>query len=126
MECRQQDQITIPSQIDIETQVLDLSGNNIQVLPREVFARDGLINLQKLRLSRCRIGQIDPSAFRGLTNLVELDLSENLLTAVPIATFAGDKKDSRHRIGELHFQADCKTSAKLPKQKQKKRERDLC
>jgi Leucine-rich repeat (LRR) protein len=58
-------------------------------LPREVFARHGMLNLQRLYLSNCRIGQIDPTAFRGLTNLVELNLAGNLLTAVPTPTFAG-------------------------------------
>ena len=58
MECRDQNQISIPDQIDMETQVLDLSGNNLQILPREVFARHGLLNLQKLHLSGCNIGQI--------------------------------------------------------------------
>ena len=46
-------------------QVLDLGGNNLQILPREVFSRHGLLNLQKLKLSNCKIGQIDPTAFRG-------------------------------------------------------------
>ena len=90
MECRDAGQISIPDQIDVETQVLDLSGNNLQVLPREVFARHGLVNLQRLKLASCNLGQIDPSAFRGLTNLVELNLSGNLLTSVPTATFAGE------------------------------------
>ena len=89
MECRDKGQISIPEKVDIETQVLDLSGNNLQILPREVFSRRGLLNLQKLYLSNCKIGQIDPTAFRGLTNLVELNLSGNLLTSVPTATFSG-------------------------------------
>ena len=89
VECRNQDQISIPDQIDMETQVLDLSGNNLQILPREVFARHGLLNLQKLHLSDCKIGQIDPTAFRGLTNLVEINLAGNLLTTIPAATFSG-------------------------------------
>ena len=84
-----QNQISIPDEIDVETQVLDLSGNNLQILPREVFARHGLLNLQKLHLSDCKIGQIDPTAFRGLTNLVELNLAGNLLTSIPTATFSG-------------------------------------
>ena len=92
VECQDQGQISIPDSIDPETQVLDLSGNNLQILPREVFARHGLTNLQRLHLARCKIGQIDPSAFRGLTNLVELKLSGNLLTAVPTATFGGQLK----------------------------------
>ena len=89
MECRDQGQISIPDKLDIETQVLDLSGNNLQILPREVFSRHGMVNLQRLHLANCKIGQIDPTAFRGLTNLVELNLAGNLLTAVPTATFAG-------------------------------------
>ena len=90
VECRDQSQISIPDQIDMETQVLDLSGNNLQILPREVFARHGLLNLQRLHLADCRIGQIDQTAFRGLKNLVELNLAGNLLTSVPIATFSGN------------------------------------
>ena len=100
VECRDKGQISIPEKVDIETQVLDLSGNNLQILPREVFSRRGLLNLQKLFLSDCKLGQIDPTAFRGLTNLVELNLSGNLLTSVPTATFSGKKEtqggDTRH------------------------------
>ena len=102
VECRNQEQISIPDQIDVETQVLDLSGNNLQILPREVFARHGLLNLQKLHLANCKIGQIDPTAFRGLSNLVELNLAGNLLTTVPTATFSGKILGifySRHSIG---------------------------
>ena len=47
------------------------------------------MNLQRLHLSDCHLGQVDSTAFRGLTNLVELNLAGNLLTSVPIATFAG-------------------------------------
>ena len=95
MECVRQNQISIPDEIDMETQVLDLSGNNLQILPREVFARHGLLNLQKLHLSDCKIGQIDPTAFRGLTNLVELNLAGNLLTSIPTATFSGKTKTTK-------------------------------
>lgn len=87
VECMERGLITIPESVDSETQVLDLSGNNLQILPRETFVRSGLLNLQRVFLRRCRIGQIDDLAFRGLTNLIELDLSHNLLTAVPSATF---------------------------------------
>lgn len=87
VECVDQGIITIPAQVDPETQVLDMSGNNLQILPKEMFVRAGLLNLQRVYLRSCRIGQIDDRAFQGLTNLVELDLSENLLTSVPSATF---------------------------------------
>lgn len=87
VECADRALITVPTGVDPETQVLDLSGNNLQILPNETFVRAGLANLQKAYLRNCRIGQIDETAFRGLTNLVELDLSNNLLTAVPSYVF---------------------------------------
>lgn len=87
VECTERGLITVPASIDIETQVLDLSDNNLQILPRETFMKAGLLNLQRVFLRNCRIGQIDDLAFKGLTNLIELDLSHNLLTAVPSGTF---------------------------------------
>lgn len=87
VECADRALITVPTGVDPDTQVLDLSGNNLQILPNETFARAGLANLQKVYLRNCRIGQIDETAFRGLTNLVELDLSNNLLTSVPSHVF---------------------------------------
>ena len=88
VECIGRSLITIPEDLDTETQVLDMSGNNLQILPRDTFNRIGLANLQKIYLRSCRLGQIDSEAFNLLTNLVELDLSNNLLTAVPSAILA--------------------------------------
>jgi len=88
VECRDKSLITVPTGIDAATQVLDVSGNNLQILPESAFARVGLLNLQRVYMSRCRIGQIDGRALRGLTNAVEIDLSRNMLTAVPTATLA--------------------------------------
>lgn len=85
VECRQRGLITLPSNIDPQTQVLDLSGSNFQTLPREAFMRANLLNLQKVYLASCKIGHINESALHGLTNLVELDLSDNLLTDIPSA-----------------------------------------
>lgn len=87
VECIERQLINIPENIDPSTQVLDMSGSNLQVLPGETFQRAELLNLQRLFLRNCRLGQIDERAFEGLTNLIELDLSHNLLTSVPSATF---------------------------------------
>ncbi|XP_022904401.1 leucine-rich repeat-containing protein 24 [Onthophagus taurus] len=87
VECTDRGLIAIPTSLDVVTQVLDLSGNNLQILPRKAFVKAGLVNLQKIFLKNCRIGQIDDEAFNGLTNLIELDLSHNLLTDIPSGTF---------------------------------------
>lgn len=87
VECMDRALITVPEPVDPATQVLDLSGNNLQILPQEAFARTGLVNLQRVYLRNCNIGQIHDRAFKGLTNLVELDLSHNLLTQIPSNSF---------------------------------------
>ncbi|KAB0799671.1 hypothetical protein PPYR_07551 [Photinus pyralis] len=87
VECMDRELITIPESVDSATQVLNMSGNNLQILSRETFLRAGLLNLQRIFLRSCRIGQIDDLAFKGLTNLIELDLSYNLLTSIPSGTF---------------------------------------
>lgn len=87
VECIDRLLINIPDNMDPSTQVLDMTGSNLQVLPGATFKRAELLNLQKLFLRKCRLGQIDDKAFEGLTNLIELDLSDNLLTSVPAATF---------------------------------------
>ncbi|XP_065348074.1 leucine-rich repeat-containing protein 24 [Cloeon dipterum] len=87
VECIDHGLISIPDGIDAETQVLDMYNSNMQKLPREAFVRANLLNLQKVYLKKCRLGEIHNNAFKGLTNLVELDLSSNLLTYIPSATF---------------------------------------
>lgn len=88
VECKDRSLITVPEGIDAATQVLDVSGNNLQILSAGAFHRVGLLNLQRVYMSDCRIGQIDGRALRGLNNVVEIDLSRNMLTAVPSATFS--------------------------------------
>ena len=77
--------IDIPRQLDPSTQVLDLKHNNLQLLPRDAFVDTGLDHLQKLWLSHCKIKHLERGAFNMLNNLVELDLSYNLLRVVPTA-----------------------------------------
>ncbi|KAH8378327.1 hypothetical protein KR093_010740, partial [Drosophila rubida] len=73
----------IPQPLDAGTQLLDLSGNDIQTMPDDSFAAAQLLNLQKVYLVRCRLRLIERHAFRKLINLVELDLSHNQLAAIP-------------------------------------------
>lgn len=87
VECNDKGLIAIPESIDPETQLLDMSNNNLQTLPKETFVRAALLDLQKVYLRNCRIGQIDNRALRGLSNVVDLDLSYNLLTSVPTLIF---------------------------------------
>ncbi|XP_054004514.1 leucine-rich repeat-containing protein 4C-like [Hylaeus anthracinus] len=88
VECINRALTNIPEWVDPETQVLDASGNDIRTLPSNIFVRVRLTNLQRLYLRECRIDRIDSEALAGLTNLVELDLSHNLLTVVPDASFS--------------------------------------
>lgn len=86
-ECRQKNLHTLPAKIPPVMQVLDLSLNLIQRLPRRAFAKEGLTNLQRIFLRRCELVQIDNDALLELTNLVELDLSENRLRSIPSLIF---------------------------------------
>ncbi|XP_069945833.1 uncharacterized protein [Cherax quadricarinatus] len=81
--CRDAHFIDIPRGLDPSTQVLDLRHNNLRILPRDSFVYTGLVNLQKVWLNFCNLMRLEKGAFRMLNNVVELDLSNNLLRAVP-------------------------------------------
>ncbi|XP_064096059.1 uncharacterized protein LOC135207962 isoform X1 [Macrobrachium nipponense] len=81
--CPDAEFIDIPRRLDPSTQVLDLKRNNLQILPRDAFVDTGLVNLQKVWLTHCKLKHIDRGAFNKLANLVELDLSHNMLRSVP-------------------------------------------
>ncbi|XP_069161974.1 LOW QUALITY PROTEIN: uncharacterized protein [Procambarus clarkii] len=81
--CRDAHFIDIPRGLDPSTQVLDLRHNNLRILPRDSFVYTGLVNLQKVWLNFCNLMRLEKGAFRMLNNVVELDLSNNLLRTVP-------------------------------------------
>ncbi|KAF2366955.1 Immunoglobulin I-set [Trinorchestia longiramus] len=85
VECVNKGLSSLPTGLNPETQVLDFTGNALVILSREKFKILGLINLQRIYVSRCKLVQLDDAAFRGLSNLVELDLSNNELNMVPAA-----------------------------------------
>ncbi|XP_045103239.1 uncharacterized protein LOC123499384 isoform X1 [Portunus trituberculatus] len=86
--CPDAEFIDIPRGLDPSTQVLNLKHNNLQILPRDAFVDTGLVNLQKVWLNYCNLKHLDRGAFNMLANLVELDLSHNLLRAVPSEALA--------------------------------------
>ncbi|XP_008552787.1 leucine-rich repeat-containing protein 24 [Microplitis demolitor] len=88
VECVKRLLTSIPDEIDPETQVLDASDNDIKLLPSNIFIRVSLTNLQRVYLRNCRMEKIDNDALNGLTNLIELDLSNNRLTSVPSLSLA--------------------------------------
>lgn len=88
VECGDKFLADLPTGIDAGTQVLNFTGNNLQHLMSERFYKMGLINLQKIYLPRNQLSRIHDRAFRGLSNLVELDLSDNMLSAIPSETFS--------------------------------------
>lgn len=87
VECNNKDLLIIPEGMDSGTQVLEFNGNNLHALLDEKFLKMDLINLQRIYLAKCRIKIIGERTFKGLSNLVELDLSGNALDAVPTTTF---------------------------------------
>ena len=82
VDCSNQTLASIPTTVERNTQVLNVSGNDIPIFGRAHFSRLGLINLQRVSCARCNLVSVDPKAFLGLTNLVELDLSNNKLSEV--------------------------------------------
>lgn len=81
--CPNADFIDIPRGLDSTIQILDLRRNNLKILPHDAFLDTGLVNLQKVWLNNCKLKYIIDGAFRHLANLIELDLSENVLTTIP-------------------------------------------
>lgn len=86
--CQKANFIDVPRGLESSTQVLDLRHNNLRILPRDSFAYSGLLNLQKLWLNFCNIMWVEKRAFRKLTHVKELDLSNNFLRDVPSGAFA--------------------------------------
>lgn len=88
-DCTRGEFARIPEGLPSSTQVLDLTGNNFDILYDFTFQNKSLVNLQRLFIAKCSLSQVRPSAFAQLSNLVELDLSYNKLKDIPAAAFAG-------------------------------------
>jgi Leucine-rich repeat (LRR) protein len=75
---------------NVKSQLLSLilSGNLIQKIPSEINA---FTNLIELNLRANKISQITAATFNGLTELITLDVRDNIMSA-PIYTFKSNKK----------------------------------
>ncbi|XP_069140333.1 leucine-rich repeat and immunoglobulin-like domain-containing nogo receptor-interacting protein 1 [Argopecten irradians] len=69
--------LVVPQDIPNNTTVLDLSNNNLKVLKQDSFPQ--LLHLKKLNLQRNQLIRISPRAFDSVSNIDELDISDNKL-----------------------------------------------
>lgn len=91
---------TVPDTLDADMQVLNISGNAIQILAPDAFKTVGLINLQRIFMRNTQLRQVHRDAFRELIILVEVDLSENEIINLEPNTFHGNE---RLRLLALNF-----------------------
>ncbi|KAF5298530.1 hypothetical protein FQA39_LY11782 [Lamprigera yunnana] len=85
--CRNANLSSVPLHLHADTQLLDLTSNNLITIKHDEFSKAGLLNLQKIYISRCRLKNLERYAFRNLINLVQLDLSYNQLSVIPSHVF---------------------------------------
>ncbi|KAF5290401.1 hypothetical protein FQR65_LT11578 [Abscondita terminalis] len=78
---------SVPLHLHADTQLLDLTSNNLITVKHDEFSKAGLLNLQKIYISKCRLKNLERYAFRNLINLVQLDLSYNQLSVIPSHVF---------------------------------------
>lgn len=104
VDCSQQNLLSIPGNLPINTTDLDLSGNLIQKLTTQtetlvpVSGLSHLINLRKLSLSYNSITSIQGTVFQNLSMLHMLDLSYNKIVDIKDDIFAG-----LHNLTYLNF-----------------------
>lgn len=70
------------STLNRDIQQLNLESNSITEITSAEFSKKKFKNLQKIKLNSNRISHIDLEAFSKLTGLIELDLSENLISSL--------------------------------------------
>lgn len=77
----------IPKTLHPLLQVLELSNNFISELKRDEFQMAGIENIHRLVMKNCSLEVINEYAFTGLGVLIELDLSDNMITILRGRTF---------------------------------------
>lgn len=86
-DCKNTSLISVPREMSVELQVIDLSFNIIPELRGNEFRDANLPNLHKIYMRNCTLQEIHRDAFKGLHLLIELDLSNNLLKVLYPGTF---------------------------------------
>lgn len=87
-DCKNFSLTSVPMEMSVELQVIDLSYNVIPELRRSEFKDANLPNLHKLFMKNCTLQEIHKDAFKGLELLIELDLSNNYLKVLEPGVFA--------------------------------------
>lgn len=87
-DCKNTSLISVPREMSVELQVIDLSMNIIPELRANEFRDANLPNLHKIYMKNCTLQEIHRDAFKGLTLLIELDLSNNFLKVLYPGTFS--------------------------------------
>lgn len=87
-DCKNTSLISVPREMSNELQVIDLSTNIIPELRSNEFRDANLPNLHKIFMRNCTLQEIHRDAFKGLTLLIELDLSNNFLKVLYPGTFS--------------------------------------
>lgn len=77
----------IPKKLSKEIQYMDTTNNFIPEIRHSEFIDAGLINLHLIVMKNCTLQELHRDAFKGLTILIELDLSYNDLTVLPSGLF---------------------------------------
>ncbi|KAL6267916.1 hypothetical protein P5V15_000984 [Pogonomyrmex californicus] len=95
---RQLESTPAPLPCSLDVQSLDVSNNQISVLPMNGFS--SLKRLRVLNLSSNAISMVADDALHGLRSLESLDLSGNKIVALPMALF----RDATKSLKELRLQ----------------------
>uniref|UniRef100_A0A663MDU6 Slit homolog 1 protein n=1 Tax=Athene cunicularia TaxID=194338 RepID=A0A663MDU6_ATHCN len=83
----------------------DLSENFIQAIPRKAFR--GATDLKNLQLDKNQISCIEDGAFRALRGLEVLTLNNNNITSIPVSSFNHMPKLRTFRLHSNHLFCDC-------------------
>ncbi|VTJ57998.1 Hypothetical predicted protein [Marmota monax] len=83
----------------------DLSENALQAIPRKAFR--GATDLKNLQLDKNHISCIEEGAFRALRGLEVLTLNNNNITTIPVSSFNHMPKLRTFRLHSNHLFCDC-------------------